>query len=261
MISKKIHYCWLSGDEYPELIENCIKSWKKYLPDYELVLWDLNRFPLDKNIWVKQAFEAKKYAFAADYIRLYAVYTEGGIYLDGDIEVLKSFNELLHLPYFIGSEGHGIIEAGVFGAEKGTKWVKDCLDYYDNKSFVRKGGALNTLTLPKIMMQQIHKNHSVIELEKPIINDLSYSKYDLSLPMFPKDYFCAKDHGTGVIEKTVNTFCIHHFAMSWVPKERTRLPNIKRKMMSIFGVKTIDNFIKLFQLKKINSFFSKKQNQ
>lgn len=75
-----------------------IESWRKNLPDYEFVKWDRKRFPLGKNIWVRQAFERKKYAFAADYIRLYALATEGGIYLDCDVEVLKSFNDLLHLP-------------------------------------------------------------------------------------------------------------------------------------------------------------------
>lgn len=101
MIPKKIHYCWLSNDPYPEKIEKCINSWKEKLPDYEIIKWDLNRFPLEKSLWVKQAYEARKYAFAADYIRLYALATEGGIYLDSDVEVLKSFDDLLDFPYFV----------------------------------------------------------------------------------------------------------------------------------------------------------------
>lgn len=100
MIPKKIHYCWLSDDPMPEKLLKCVESWKKYLPDYELVKWDLKKFPLSKNPWVREAFENKKYAFAADYIRLYALATEGGIYLDSDVEVLKSFDDLLKYPYF-----------------------------------------------------------------------------------------------------------------------------------------------------------------
>ena len=100
MISKVIHLCWLSGDPYPEKIKKCIDSWKRVLSDYEIILWDTKRFDLDSSIWVKQAFEAKKYAFAADYIRFYALYHYGGIYMDSDVEVLKSFDDLLHLPYF-----------------------------------------------------------------------------------------------------------------------------------------------------------------
>ena len=131
MIPKLIHYCWLSGDPIPENLQKCMNSWKKYLPDYEFILWDRNRFDINSTLWTKQAFEAKKYAFAADYIRLYAVYTYGGIYMDMDVEVLKSFNALLSSPYILGLETDNGIEAGIFGAEKQTPFLKDCLNYYN----------------------------------------------------------------------------------------------------------------------------------
>lgn len=253
MIPKTIHYCWLSSDEFPPLIKNCIESWKKYLPDYEFVLWDTNRFKLDGNVWVKQAFETKKYAFAADFIRLYAVYHYGGIYLDTDIEVLKSFNDLLERPYFVGSEGQEVIEAGVFGAEKNSEWVKQCLDYYEGKTFINSDGSFNTLTLPRIMMAQISKIMNIQEINPVILNVEMHRKNSEIIYMFPKDYFCAKNHGTGEIEKTENTYCIHHFAMSWLPKKSTFLPNMKRKLMSIFGVKFIEGFINLFGLRKLKA--------
>ena len=101
---KIIHYCWLSGEPYPELVQRCMQSWKEKLPDYEFMLWDMNRFDIHSVPWVEQACAAKKWAFAADYIRLYALYNYGGIYLDSDVEVLKSFDDLLELPYFFGRE-------------------------------------------------------------------------------------------------------------------------------------------------------------
>ena len=103
MIPKIIHFCWLSTDEYPKLIKKCIESWKVKLPDYEFILWDTNRFNVETTIWTQQAYKSKKYAFVSDYIRLLAVYKYGGIYLDTDVEVLKNFDDLLNLPYFIGS--------------------------------------------------------------------------------------------------------------------------------------------------------------
>ena len=119
MIPKIIHYCWLSNNPYPEEIVNCINSWKKYLPDYQLMLWNFDRFDIDSSIWVKQAYETKKYAFASDYLRLYALYNYGGIYLDVDVEVINSFDNLLDLPYFIGEENTiYAIEAATIGAEK-----------------------------------------------------------------------------------------------------------------------------------------------
>ena len=257
MIPKIIHYCWLSGDEFPPLIKTCIDTWKEQLPDYEFILWDTNRFKLESNIWVQQAFDTKKYAFAADYIRLYAIYNFGGIYLDTDIEVLKSFNNLLERPYFTGAEGLGIIEAGVFGAEKNSPWVKQCLDYYDGKSFINTDGSYNTLTLPRIMMAQISKVRTIKEIHPDKVEILQQTNDNDILYMFPKDFFCAKNHGTGVIEKTENTYSIHHFAMSWISNKRTFLPNVKRKLMGFFGVRFINGFIHVFGLRKLKRLFKK----
>ncbi len=253
MIPKIIHFCWLSTDKYPDLIEKCMSTWKTKLPDYEFVHWDTNRFRLEDNIWVKQAFETKKYAFAADYIRLFAVYNYGGIYLDTDIEVIKNFDDLLNLPYFVGSEGGGIIEAGIFGAEKDCEWIGKCLEYYDGKSFIKEDGTFDTLTLPRIMMSQISKTRKIVEINNGEIFNLKFEADKLF--MFPVDFFCAKNQGTGVLEISQKTYTIHHFAMSWIPKSITFLPNFKRKLMTIFGVKTINIFILFFRLRAIKGKF------
>lgn len=151
MIPKIIHYCWLSDDPYPEKIQHCIDSWKRALPDYEFVLWDRKRFDLESMIWCKQAYDCKKYAFASDYIRMYAVYNYGGIYLDSDVEVLKSFNDLLDLPYFICEEVfQGFVEVAAFGAEKGTKWVGECMHFYDGRKYVEDDKHVNGRTAPEV---------------------------------------------------------------------------------------------------------------
>ena len=139
-----------------------MESWKRLLPSYEFKKWDLSLFPLEKSEWVKQAFETKKYAFAADYIRLYALYTEGGIYLDCDVEILKSFDDLLVLPYFICKENSPQgIEAATIGAEKGCPWIGKCLDYYVERSFVGKKGKQDTTVLPAIISQILNKFYDV----------------------------------------------------------------------------------------------------
>ena len=99
MIPKIIHYCWLSSAPIPKSLQICMNTWKKVLPDYEYMLWNFDRFPKTKSKWVSDAFDNKKYAFAADYIRLYALYNYGGIYLDSDVTVYKSFNELLYIIF------------------------------------------------------------------------------------------------------------------------------------------------------------------
>ena len=155
MIPKIIHYCWLSGDPYPPEIQRCLETWKEHFPGYEVWLWDTRRFDVNSTIWTKQAFEAKKYAFAADYIRLYALYNYGGIYLDSDVIVYKSFDELLRLPYFIGHDQIGGFEAAVIGAEKGCRWIKDVLDYYEGRQFVKNDGSLDIESLPVIFHHQL----------------------------------------------------------------------------------------------------------
>ncbi len=216
MIPKIIHFCWLSGDKYPPLIERCIASWKEKLSDYEFILWDTNKFDLNESKWVKQAFEAKKYAFAADYIRLYAVYNYGGIYLDSDVEVVKKFDDLLKLPYFIGTEGYGLLEAGIFGAEKGTSWIGDCLKHYENRNFIKNDESIDTRTLPSIMGEQIRKNRSIIEISGREIFQLNKDEYSNDLFIFPKDYFSPKDPLTLDVNLTNNSYCIHHFDGSWL---------------------------------------------
>lgn len=257
-IPKVIHYCWLSGDPFPSKIQKCIDSWKKFLPEYEIKLWDTKSFDLESSIWVKQAFEKKKYAFAADYIRLYALYTEGGIYLDSDVEVLKTFNDLLDLPYFACTEGHDIMEAGAFGAVIGQDWVKDCLDYYDNRSFIKEDGTLDTWPLPQIMMKQIKINYhpEVVEKENFFANINNFG-IDKKFYMLPKEYFCAKDMGTGVIQKTEETYTIHHFEMSWMPKSQTFLPDFKRRIIKIIGVTAVSRLVNFFALKKIKDKLAK----
>lgn len=214
MIPKRIHYCWLSDDVMPEKLQRCLDSWKKYLPDYEIIRWDLKRFPLEQNIWVKQAFERKKYAFAADYIRLYALAMEGGIYLDSDVEVLKSFDGLLHLPYFVCKENSPQgIEAAVIGAEAGTPWVAKCLEYYNGKAFVKDDGKECTTVLPKILEECINKNFSVIQID----NALNFVVAKEILCVLPMDYFSPKNYVTKKILITENTYSIHHFAGTWQP--------------------------------------------
>lgn len=199
----------------PSKLVKCMESWRKYLPDYELVRWDLKKFPLEKNVWVKQAFENKKYAFAADYIRLYALATEGGIYLDSDVEVLKSFDDLLDKPYFICKENSPQgLEAAIIGSEKGCGWVKKCLDYYDGKEFIGKDGKLSTKVLPVILLQTLNDNFNVIYIDNS--DKIKYS--DTEVYILPSDYFSPKNYVTKKIKVTSRTYAIHHFAGSWQPR-------------------------------------------
>lgn len=135
MIPKKIHYVWVGGKEKPKDIQRCIKSWKKKLPDYEIIEWNESNFDINSHSFTKSAYEAKKWAYVSDYIRMYALYNYGGIYLDTDNLVLESLDKFLDNRAFVGFENPNYPYTAACGCEKGHPLIKDVLDYYDGKTF------------------------------------------------------------------------------------------------------------------------------
>lgn len=214
MIPKIIHLCWLSGDEYPPLIKNCIDSMHKNLPGYEIKIWTKDNFDIDSVLWVKQAFEAKKYAFAADYIRFWSLYNFGGIYLDSDVEVLKSFDGFLSSKSFLGFEYLNIPEAAVVGAEKGCEWIKSCLDWYEGKTFLDENGNMKRDVVPLLVKIALEKRYA-----QKIEDNGKIQKLD-GLELYPYYYFSPKNYFTGKIKVKPQTVCIHRFASAWGPNEK-----------------------------------------
>lgn len=146
MIPKIIHYTWFSNDPYPQMIQDCMDSWKEQLPDYEFVHWDMEKIKEIDNVFLKEALQNKKWAFAADYVRLYALYNFGGIYLDTDVLVYKSFDDLLNNKAFIGRENSYHLDgrravryltSHCMGGEKGHPFFKACLEYYKGRHFIQ----------------------------------------------------------------------------------------------------------------------------
>lgn len=237
-IPKKIHYCWFGGKPLPEDAEKCINSWKKYLPDYEIIRWDENNFDFQVNDYVREAFEEKKWAFITDYVRLYVLYNYGGIYMDTDVEVLKSLDIFLEHEAFSGFEDKENIPTGIMAAKKGNKWIKYLLDYYTNKHFIVDG--------------KIDYTTNVI-----IITEMTKAKYKLrqnnkfqdlkDVTIYPNDYFCPKNHINGEIYLTNNSYCIHHFSGSWQSKTMKFREKVFRKIHKIFGVKVSDFLYKIYK--------------
>ena len=220
-IPKIIHYCWLSGDPYSELVQRCIQSWKEKLPDYEFMLWDKSRFDVHSVFWVEQACAEKKWAFAADYIRLYALYNYGGIYLDSDVEVLKPFDDLLDREYFFGYEhtpdrieNRNSIEAATIGAEKGFPFLKKVMEFYERHDFVDEEGYMDTTTLPTILARKLKS---------------------ANLEILPMDYFSPKNTRTLAIETTKNTYSIHHFNGSWHSLAQQKHVALRTKLCKVLG--------------------------
>lgn len=205
MIPKIIHYCWFGHGQMPKLALKCIKSWKTYLPHYQFKLWDEGNFDLNINAYAKEAYLAGKFAFVTDFVRLKVLYNEGGIYMDTDVEVLKSLDGFLTLPAFSGFEDKGFVPTGIMASEKNGMWVKEQLDYYENRHFILPDGKFDLTTNTQIISGIMRSNGFDLRNGYQIYNDCMH--------IFPNDYFSPLNYGKLIL--TENSHCIHHFAGSW----------------------------------------------
>ena len=232
MIPKIVHYCWFGRGPKNELAIKCIESWKKFLPDYELKEWNEDNFDLNLYPYAKEALENRKFAFVTDVVRLYALYTEGGVYMDTDVEVLKTYDPFLHHHMFSGFETNYTVPTGMMAAEKGSVWAKDLLDQYNDRHFVMEDGSFDMRTNTEIITTYMKSKGLILNNKLQEIPDLC--------TMYPSDYFCPKDHTTGKIYLTKNSVCIHHFAGSWVDKSMwfNIKHALKYKLVNLVGAKT-----------------------
>lgn len=226
MIPKKIHYCWFGRGKKPELIERCMATWKSILPEYEIKEWNEDNFDLNAVQYVREAYKERKWAFISDYVRLYALYHEGGIYMDTDVEVLRPIDRFLTLAAFSGYQDKDQCLTGIMGSEKGGAWVKDLMDDYVGRSFYRENGEINETT-------NVEYTTYLMRTKKGMKIDGVEESLDGYVTFFPVDYFCPKLCTEGIVNLTENSYTIHHFAGSWLGRKRL----FNRKICRIFGNK------------------------
>lgn len=217
MIPKILHYCWFGNGEMPELALKCLESWRKYLPDYEIMVWNESNFDVNMYRFASEAYKEKKYAFVADVCRLYALKNMGGIYLDTDVEFLKPLDEkVLQQSAFTGFEDNLLLSSAIMGSEKNGKWINDLLPYYDNRSFYLKDGTHDVNPNTEIITE-------FMKTRKNVQINNTFQELEGYCTIFPSDYFCPKSWKTLKIKQTPNTYCIHHFAGSWLHKKQSTL--------------------------------------
>ncbi len=230
MIPKKIHYCWFGRSEKPKLVRKCIASWKKYCPDYEIVEWNEDNYDISSApLFVKQALEEKKYAFATDYIRYQTVYEHGGFYFDTDVELLKDPDFLRSEKAFFGAQFDHLIASGLgFGAEKGTPILRDLMKTYEEIPFILPDGKTDTQACPK--------RDTPVFIRFGYRNDGQEQIIEGGVHIYPEEFFCPKGFYDTKVRKTENTVAIHWFHSSWASKRfrwRTRLGKV-------FGIERVD---------------------
>lgn len=223
MIQKTIHYIWFGGNPLPPIAQKCINSWKEKCPDYEIIEWNEKNFDVNQNLYTKEAFESKKWAFISDYVRLYVLYHYGGIYMDTDVEVLENLDNFLVYKAFSGFESSNAIPTGIIGAEKGNEIIKELLDDYNDRHFILENGKMD-LTTNVTTITRYFK-------QKGLVLNNTFQDYN-GFIFFPSEYFCPKDYKSGEINLTKNTITIHHFNGSWIPKSQKIKYSILNKLDS-----------------------------
>lgn len=226
MIPKIIHYCWFGKNPIPEDAKKCIESWKAYCPDYQIMQWDEDNFDLNCNDYVREAYECKKWAFITDYVRLFAIYNYGGVYMDTDVELLKNIDGFLSASAFTGFEDNKYPITGILAGEKHSQLFEYLLSYYNDKHFLLPDGSMNLKTNVVTITEMLSSKYNV-KL------DNSFQKFEDGFELYPSDFFCPKSHLTGKITLTDNTVCIHHFSGTWHSEEEKAADELKKKFSNI----------------------------
>ena len=236
-IPKVIHYCWFGRGDIPEKDLKCIESWKKYCPDYEIKCWNEDNYDVNKNLFIRQAYDKRKFAFVSDYARLDIIYNHGGIYFDVDVEVIKNIDSLLEHKAFFGLEeveSKYYVNSGLgFGAEKNLFFLKELMEVYENSTFLLKDGSMNAKPCP-IITNEVLLNKKNLDIQKNQFYNVD------GINIYPTEYFNPKSYETGKLNITDNTMTIHHYDGTWID-ETSRL---YKKYSEIFGERIASILVK-----------------
>ncbi|WP_415945844.1 glycosyltransferase family 32 protein [Selenomonas montiformis] len=215
MIQKKIHYCWFGGKEKPEEVEKYLASWRRFCPGYEIIEWNESNFDVTENDYCREAYEAKKWAFVTDYVRLKVLYEHGGFYMDTDVEVVKSLDPLRVYDAVSGYESETSIQTGTIGACRENEWIEMLLRDYDSRHFLQADGSFD-LTTNVVVITRMTAEYYGLQF------DGLKKSFGRNMVLLPFEYLCAKSYQTGRITKTEHTYTIHHFTGSWLAEDVRR---------------------------------------
>lgn len=228
-IPKIIHYGWFGGKEKSKFIYKCIASWKKYLPEYEIKEWNESNFNFEEHPFAREAYEAQKYAFVSDYLRVYVMYHEGGIYFDTDIEVKSNFTDKLNGSSFVMAfESADTLMTGFMAAQKHNPVMKSFLEYYDKISFYDEMGNMRLTPNPDILVN--------LATEFGLIKNGRYQELDEGIKIYPNEVFGAYDVYNMTYNITENTLLVHHYTASWRTFRESMLIKVRKLFLKIFGM-------------------------
>lgn len=216
MIPKIIHYCWFGRGEMPKLMKKCLKSWDKFCPGWQIIEWNEDRFDVTSTLWTKQAYEARKFAFVSDYVRLMALHEQGGVYLDTDVELKKPLDPFLNCAGFVGFENHTSIATCVVGAAAGNPVVKHWLDWYADRPYLIDGKPNTEPNVAFITEDLVHRGLSINNQRQSVD----------AIEIYPQSWFCPQNMEGDDRRISRSTVSVHHFTSTWRSPQGQR--NMKR---------------------------------
>jgi len=234
MIPKIIHYCWFGKKEKPEKIKKCIKSWYQHLPDYQIIEWNEDNFNVFELKYTKDAYEAKKYAFVSDVARVKALYEMGGIYLDTDVMVYKSFNEILDKVCVLGFEMENYIATSFMACEPRHSLMNEFYKLYLELPFYDKNGNILSGT-------NVTKLTNMLT-EKGLYRNNCYQVIDDNIHIYPQEYFSPYNYAWEYSEKTNKTICEHLFYVSWMSKKTRMKKRVKKIVGKVIGIRKHNSY-------------------
>ena len=227
MIPKIIHYCWFGPNEKPDIVKKCIESWKKFCPDYEIREWNEKNYDISKApLYVRQAYEIKKWAFITDYARLEIVYQYGGIYLDTDVELLRSLDAFLQYDGFFTFDNDAMIATGLgFGCQPHEEILRELMDDYQDIPFLLDDGRYDRTPCPERNLPVFLRHGLRKEDTFQTIGNLAF---------LPSEYFSPLSFHDMVLRKTENTVAIHWYAATWHTKaaKRNQAKRVRRAKLA-----------------------------
>ncbi len=232
MIPKIIHYCWFGRNPKPKIAERCIKSWEKKCKGYKIIEWNEDNFDINScPLYVRQAYEAKKWAFVTDYVRLKIVYEYGGVYFDTDVELVKKPDFLMTHRAWFGFEDEQYTNTGLgFGAEAGHPILAEMMAQYENILFVLADGTFDQTPCPQ--------RNTEVFLKRGLVQNNSMQILEDDILILPKIYLCPIDSSTGHLTRSKETVSIHHFAGTWyTAEERMRYLSWQQNQNLLFRIK------------------------
>lgn len=240
MIPKIIHFCWFGRKPIPTKYQQYIKSWKKFLPNYEIKEWNENNYDINCIPFSKEAYEVKKYAYVSDYARLKILYENGGIYFDTDVEVIRTMDDLIENGPWMAIEKHkntpytdDMIALGLgFAVEPHNPIIKEIMSFYENTHYIFPDGHMEQIPIVPITTNVLKKYGL-----KPSANE----PYDCGgITIYPWEYFCPIEFLSNKLEITENTYTIHHYSatwMSWIDKLKMQKGYYATKIKRLLGIK------------------------